>query len=237
MYLSHKKAFGLAVLGLGSLVAAIPATADTAIDTTSAWNGSSGVQPWGLGPVGTTTSTYGETITTPADHYLTNFTFYINTSNTINYQSYVYAWDGAEATGPALFSSAVQTTTPGAGYQSYTTQTGGLDLTPGSQYVLFSTTSGLQAGQPSGTSTWGYTGSNPYAGGQFQFANSEDNFSALTTQPWGSFGTNDLAFKANFAGTNPMATPEPSEAASIGFGVLGLSGLMLRARKRRAVSA
>lgn len=234
MILGNKIGLGLMILGVGSLMAALPATADTVLDTTASWDGSQSIHPWG---VGGNTATYGQSITTPADHYLTDFTFYINTQDAINYQSYVYAWDGTKTAGPALFSSTVQSTTPAEGFQAYTTNTGSLDLTAGSQYVLFFSTSGLQAGQPSDLSSWGFTGKDSYVGGDLQFANNGDDLSALGTQQWASFIPGDLAFKANFASTNALATPEPSEVASMGLGVLGLGALMLRARRRRATAS
>lgn len=235
--LKHAPLLGLAALvALG--LAAHPAQAQTTVSTVSQGTGANYESPWGV----TDTSTYGQTFTAPSDNVLNDVSFYLGTryggSGPINYQAYVYAWDGSKATGPALFTSAVESYTPtGVGNASNLvyTSTGNTILTAGQKYVAFLTTAGLQTGQLQSSSFWAMTdsASGAYSGGDFVFFNSGNNFNALTTHAWDDTGTGwDTKFAMDFS---PAATaaPEPSSVAAFAFTGLGALGLMLRARKRR----
>jgi hypothetical protein len=202
----------LRFFALASLLASL-SFADTVVSAGQ----NSNVFEWGV----SNTATYGQTVTTPvADTELASFTFNLgpqwNGSGNINYEAWVYQWSSVNnrATGPALYQSALQTYTPGAGYTPVTFNPG-IDLVAGDQYVMFLSTSGLQSGRPQSTIYWGSNSSNDYTGGSFVFLNNGDNASQWTNANWnvGFSGAADLAFTADF-----KSTPEPSSFAA--FGVL-----------------
>lgn len=206
------------ITGMAFLAAA--AHAQLTIDTTPFWNGTDNVSPFGL-PY---TATYGQTITAPvADPILTSFSFEMNLPASDVFQTYVFAWDGAEASGTALYTSAV-TSTAGTGFQEVTFNTGNLALNPGSSYVLFASVS---QDPSSGTGALGQPGnSDVYSGGQFVYLSNGTDASLWTTSPWtqGYLGTGgDLAFKATFS-----PVPEPSVLTLAGLGGLGLFLLLRR---------
>lgn len=210
------------ILALGTALLAASAQAQMTIDTTPFWNGTDNVSPFGL-PY---TATYGQTISAPlSDPYLTSFSFEMNLPATVLFQGYVYAWNGAEASGTALYTSGL-TSTAGTGFQEITFDTGTLSLTPGSSYVLFASVSANPTS--TGTGSWGQPGNTDvYSGGAFVYLDNGTNPSEWTTTPWTQnfLGTGgDLAFKATFA-----PTPEPSVLALAGLA--GLSLLFLRRRK------
>jgi hypothetical protein len=209
-----------ALIGLTGLIT--NAMADTVIDTTLGWDGSSAVAPFGLPD----TATYGQTITVPlTDTSLTSFSFEMNQPASDIFKGYVFAWDGLKASGSSLYTSPVMSTS-GSGFQEITFNTGGLSLTPGGTYVLFASASEIPAS--TGTGTWGQPNiSNPYSGGGFVFMNNGTDSSQWTTVNWvqnllGIGG--DLAFKASFS-----PVPEPATLALASLGGLGM--LLLR-RKR-----
>jgi hypothetical protein len=239
--------FGLVVISAGLLAGVPPrASADVIIDTTPLWNGSNGISSFGL----PNTATYGETVTAPAapDDLLDSFSFLVREDyGTVAFRGYVYAWDGAKATGPALFVSPTQTLTPGASFQSVTFTTGGVPLTPGARYVLFASPSGVPGSDPSTGSEWAYLGTSTfagqdgYAGGNFVFLNNGNDPAQWTTTAWndptyyGGRSGDDLAFRVSFAAPPPPPppVPEPSTLALLALGGGALAGWR-RWRKRRA---
>jgi len=230
--------YGLLALSCGAIFGVTPALADTTIDTTPSWNGSSAVQPWGT-VAGGNTPTYGQVITTPADHFLTSFSFELNTPAGIGYTGDVYAWNGVSATGPALFQSPQELTSgPSGAFKLTTVDVPFLDLTAGSQYVLFLTTVGQSAGGNSG-GPWGQPQfQNVYPGGGFVF-NNGGTVGSLTSGSWnqGFLGSgSDLAFKATFASSPVAATPEFGSVFSLG-GLLAASGAGLWIKRRRRKQA
>jgi hypothetical protein len=163
------------------------------ISTVGSWNGFNYVYSFGY-PI---TGTYGQTFVAPAQAAaLTSFTVYIkNLSAYVNFQFYVMAWNGTEATGPILYQSPVTTTAGTSGFQAYTFNTGSVPLIPGATYVAFATVVGTT---PGGTG-WAVANFYPYPSGEFVYNYSGTNFSTLTDTPWLSLGL-DLAFAATFAG-------------------------------------
>jgi uncharacterized protein with beta-barrel porin domain len=194
---------GAALLALG-----VPASAQN-IDTTTSWNGTTSINPWGV--TAAATPTYGETITaTAGQSRLTGFTFELSqqSGTAPQYQAYVYRYNSATnlITGPALFTSGVFTAPSGAAYTAVTISTGSLALAVGQQYVLFFSTTN-QTGQPAASYKWGQlTNTTTYAGGQFVFNNSA-NFASLSTVPWSINQPNDLAFIAMLSGLNGFISP------------------------------
>ncbi len=166
----------------------------TTIDTTPYWNGTSFISSFGY----PNTATYGQVVTVPStsDAVLKGFSFYVNLPNTCTFRGYVYAWDGAKATGAALYESPTRSTTGSGNYEEVAFETGGIALTPGTQYVLFASTS-EEVG--SGSGRWGspsqdvYTGS----GNTFVFLNNGTNLAQWTTTTWSTISM-DLAFRATF---------------------------------------
>lgn len=213
----------LAVLWLG----AIPARAQSVIDTITGWNGTSEV--FTFTDSSSTTQTYGQTITIPAvQNVLTSFTFEIKLPASVSFAGYVYGWDGAEATGPALFTSAPTHTTGSGGFEAITFNTGSLNLQSGAQYVLFASSTGLTSSAP-GSGSFGFNVSNPYTNGLYVFTNETTSASWTTTswtQNWSGPGS-DLAFRVTLV-------PEPSTFLLLGG---GLGTLALFGWRRRCVLA
>jgi uncharacterized protein with beta-barrel porin domain len=190
------------------------------IDTTGSWNGSTFISSWGV----PNTATYGQTITaTAAQGRLFDFTFYLaqQSGTPPQYQAFVYQWDAASSriTGPALYSSAVMTAPGGTSYAPVTFNAGGVQLTPGQQYVLMLTTSSVTP-NPNATYRWGaLTNNTIYAGGHFVFFNNTANFSRLSTAAWSSI-FDDLAFIARLTPVPltsllpPGAPVNPTQVAS-----------------------
>jgi len=167
--------------------------ASTKIDTTPYWDGSHFISSFGKPD----TSTYGQVITAPSngDSVLQSFSFNMNQLKTTVFRGYVYAWDGAKATGPALYESS-PTTTAGSGvYDKIEFKTLGIQLTPGAKYVLFASVS--KDTSPNDAGRWGSTTNSAYGGGNFVFINNGTNTAQWTTTNWSSIAE-DLAFTANF---------------------------------------
>jgi PEP-CTERM motif len=209
------------LLGLAS-----QASADTTYDTTPEWVGGS-ISAFG----NPDTATYGQTFVSPTDNVLNDFTFFILGDPGIHLQmtAMVFNWtgplqgNGGMATGPALFQSASFGLDTDGTFQTVTTTTGGVTLTPGSNYVALLTVSDpVDYSQTTGTVDWGFLpffthGANN-GGGGFVFFNNENNFGALNTQTWDTFSDfGDAAWTAHFSG---RSVPEPSSLALIGLGGL-----------------
>ncbi len=161
------------------------------IDTTPSWNGKDSVQPFGYPD----TATYGQVITVPACGVtLQSFTFYMNLPASCTFQGEVYAWDGAMATGAALWEGPPTQTSGSGTFEPITFVPGGVPLPAGGQYVLFASVSKLSG---SGMGPWGMIYGNPYSGGDFVFINNGHDPSQWTSTEWDQFGY-DLAFRATF---------------------------------------
>ena len=204
------------------------ARAQTTIDTTASQN--TGVASFGNPP---SSPTYAQTITAPTapnSSVLLDFTFEVLNYSAfpINAIAYVYAWNGTTAIGPALFSSA-QFTIPGSA-TAYVPETitpfGGVNLIPGSEYLLAFSTVG--ASSSNGFAGFGFVGGpDAYSGGEFVY--SADS----TTVAGAAFlntGAQDLAFRADF-GT--AAVPDKgSTALLLGLALAGLCALSARGKRQ-----
>lgn len=217
-----------AALALATALFAGQAAAQN-IDTTAAASGIFGI--FGVPD----TATYGQTITIPAGvTQLTSFGFEMQSvPSTVVFRGEVYLWDDANnrATGPALYESAVRSTT-GATPQLITfSPPGGVTVVPGQKYVIFATTSRDQAGA-SGQGLWAASSSNPYAGGDAVFINSGANPADWTSVAWAVNATTDFGFVANF-NAPPAPVPTLSEWAMILFGLVLAGGAVVMVQRRR----
>jgi hypothetical protein len=205
-----KKIHVIPALVVAALVASTGmAKAQLTIDTTPFWDGFANVYPFGL----PNTASYGQTITTPLlDPILSSFSFELNLPATTEFQGYVFVWNGAEASGTALYTSGV-TSTAGTGFQQITFTTGDLSLAAGSSYVMF--VSASEDPTSVGTGYVGWLPEDVYSGGEFVFLNNGTDTSQWTTTAWGSVQGTDLAFKASF-----VPIPEPYTSALIALAVM-----------------
>jgi hypothetical protein len=191
------------------------------------------------------TATYGQTFTVqPGATALQSFSFWLSnnaelTTNpaSLRFKGYVMAWNAVagHATGPALYTSAVQNG-PTLSSQRYDFATGGIALNANAQYVAFLSASPLFASIPPATSTAAMetTLSGTYAGGQFVYTNNGTDFGQLTTTTWdlsSNFPEYQAHFEARFAGA-VTTVPEPSSLAL--FAVGGLAMLVVANKRKRA---
>ncbi|MEM7553528.1 MAG: PEP-CTERM sorting domain-containing protein [Cyanobacteria bacterium P01_A01_bin.84] len=192
------------------------------INTISSWNGRRSARPFGE----RNTATYGQTFTVGADNILDNFTFFLQNKSgpdAVDFAAYVMAWNGAKATGSKLYESTQRSTDLNVpGMQKFTFKTGGINLTPGAQYVAFLSASDFFDGIR-GKAKMGYLGRDIYYGGGFVFSNNRSNFKKLKRQKWSHFHGRDAAFKASFSSTK-QEVPEPLTILGvITAGGMGLS--------------
>jgi len=193
--------------------------------------------PGGDGTISTfgrpNTQTYGQTFRTPAvDTRMQNFSFWITNSSAFEMKGYVFAWDGAKATGSALFMSDLLFAPVGE-FMKTTVQTGGLNLVAGGSYVFFLSTSGLQ-GEGGASMEWNSYGADTYVDGTFVYLNHDENGdeqAEWTADEWSTWSpTTDLRFEANFNTMDQNVVPEPSTYVLMATGLMGLGAV---ARRRR----
>lgn len=212
------------------------AGAQTILDTTAAWTGD-GVAALG----GNGVAAYGQTFTVPSDPVLQSFSVFLadfDTTLPVQFQAFVAGWNNSRSvfrpSAPVLFSSPVMTLPGGNNnWQEVTIQTGGLQLTPGGQYVFFLGTYGLFQGIQYQLKMGTINFSSPYAGGEFAYdgqSPSNGTLSQAFAQSWqvvaGDAAGADAAFTATFT-----AVPEPS------VGVLLAAGLLAWLLRRRPLGS
>lgn len=231
---------GLAALAL-VLAGRGAVSANTILDTTPSWDGSTYISSFGVA----STTTYGETFIAPSDNVLQDYSFQISGDAGVHLsmKGYVFAWsggllggEGGQAVGPALYGSPSSILFDGNGnFQTVTVTTGGTALTPGNAYVMLLTISNpSDLSASTGTAVWGDAGYQHVAGaggGGFVFFNNGNNFGALNTQQWDNFSDfGDLAFTAHFT-----SAPEPASLGLLSVGAIVLMGFAWRRRRTWAM--
>ena len=137
---------------------------------------------------------------------LGSFTFYLHVEPALIFRAYVYAWNGSEATGPALYEGPNMHTANESVFEPITADTGGVAVTPGQQYVLFFSIANNKA-EDENLATFNYQDSwgavydpSAYTEGSFKFINNGYETSDWTTVGWNEFNNPNLAFTAVFSG-------------------------------------
>jgi PEP-CTERM motif len=181
----------------------------------------------------------GETIKVPTDGNtdLVSFGFAIfEPSNAVpvGMVAYVYAWNGSEATGPALYTSPLTPISNGGEtnpfFEPYPIfETGGLDLIAGQEYVIFVDAENsvyLDYLMTSIGSAVGGSDSN----GNYTVTTQNADPSLWTTEAWSIGGIGDFQFQTSYVATFAAPVPEPGAwiMALAGFGSLGLIRLATR---------
>ena len=119
-------------------------------------------------------------------------------------------WDETRAVGPVLFESGPRVTGNLAGYEDFSFETGGLQLSPGAQYIAFLSESAFFDGTDD-DSLLGSPRADVYPGGDFYFLNNGSNFDLVTSDLWTRTSDSaDAAFRMSFV-------PEP--VALVSFAV------------------
>ncbi|WP_310482203.1 PEP-CTERM sorting domain-containing protein [Chamaesiphon sp. VAR_48_metabat_403] len=221
---------GAACVALGG-VSSVQAA--TLIDT-----GGNGGNGGTFSPFGETfNSSFGQTFTVGSDNILNDFTFWLNdrtNPDAVDFAAYVMAWDGTKATGSIIYQSSPQSTNGASGFEQFTFNTGGTNLTSGQQYVAFLSTFGLLDGI-TGQAQMGASFTRTYSGGEAVYTStnfdpSSPNNSWIKPEAFG-LGTFDAAFTANLSSASAQPVPEPS--SSLGLLVFGgfVAGKVLKRKK------
>src|SRR6478609_9177673 len=164
-------AAGLAILALGTVSASAGvAGAKPTINTYKTWDGSTFVSSFGCPD----TTTYGQVITVPSGKTkLNKFTFSWKNLSTgsMKVRGEVYAWDGAKATGSALYQSEARFVSFGDSLFHFETfKPNGVPVTAGHQYVIFASIDKEYEKCKNGYElVWAWLGTDGYAGGNFVF--------------------------------------------------------------------
>ena len=182
-------ALAAAVLGSGPALA---------INTHHGWDPNNTVGDFGC----PNTTDFGQVITIPKfKHTLGDFSFWqkgqAGGERSMVVRAEVYLWDGAKATGSAVYESDPRT----IAYKNFKfhreTFSANVSVTPGAQYILFLTVD-KDFDQCTGdyTTRWGLVDDTTYAGGWFFYLNSGGDASLWTTPGWTNY-SHDLVFAAS----------------------------------------
>ncbi len=180
-----------------------------------------------------TIPSFGQTFTAPAGvARLDRFTFYLYSNAegaaTVSFTAFLYAWDGARATGGPLYSSGLRQAAACCAPVAETFESN-VAVTAGAQYVAFivPTNGSIAAMHPS----VGGAFTDSYGGGRFTFTTCGD---APTSCNWFFSQTVpglDAEFRAEFSTENGVArVPEPSPVPLLAAGLVLL--VLVRARRR-----
>lgn len=226
--------FAVAALSLTGLTAARPAAAQTTLTAVSysaatldTYNGQ-----FSLGYSFQTTNALNVT----ALGYLNDGATGVNATHDVQIYQITSGTVLNPQAGTALFGTpiSVMTTLASPTYNtfSYTTLTAPVLLAANTQYDIVANNNG---------NGYGIDAQGVFYGGGIRYGTSTYQFGATTPVfNMGAFPDNNIGnfgpnFQANIA--SPSAAPEPSQIAVLGFAVLGLSGLILKARRKTAAVA
>jgi hypothetical protein len=172
------------------------------VDSGFVWDaeGGAGVE-WGDGDV----ETFGQTFVA-ADTSLTSMTFFVDDqgADQIEFEAYVYAFDGQKAVGDAVFASG-KLTTDGVsnGFEPVVVPTPGARLEKDEVYIAFLTVSKTM---PTGAGARvGFTGTN-WIAGHFMYNDNGANFGQLFSTGWASPFA-DLACRFEFGHAGKTTAP------------------------------
>lgn len=196
------------------------AAAAQATTYTSAPNGG-GVAPLAV----PNTTTYGEVFTAPSTggSTLDSFSFWLQGSLAQAYGG-IGTWSNG-GIGTNVYTSATFGTAY-AGFTEVTVNTGGVALTPGQQYVVYFSNSGIAGDSGSDTFEMG-SGSALESGGM---AWDNNNGNSPVHANWNGCRGNCSITLASTMTFSPSAVPEPATYALFGLGLLGIAV----SRRRRA---
>lgn len=177
------------------------------------------------------TATYGQTFSLAGNHALNSFSLYLTGEifAPVHFKAYVYEWNGAHATGAALYASGAQSfggAGPGSA-KEFAFNTGSLSLVGGKTYVAFLSTSGLFDNVLS-TARMPIAPNDAIAGGSFVYINNGNVFDRVTDTMWNS-RDHDVWFKASYDGGTAADVPLPATLPLLGAGLLALG--LVRRRK------
>lgn len=214
-----------AALGLALSLSWAGAAAAQNVDTRATATGS--VNSFGK----SSTPTYGQTITIPAGQgTISSFSFVMNNvPSTFTFEGVVMAWDGAKATGPVLYRSALVSTTGPTPQEIVFTPVTPIPVVPGQTYVLFASAAN---GAGVGGGEWAAeVPPGSYAGGQYVYTNGATE--AAWTSNWDlpPYTNTDVGFTVIYA---PVSTvPTLSEWAMILLALMLAGGGALYIQRRR----
>ncbi|MCW3058416.1 MAG: hypothetical protein JWQ02_237 [Capsulimonas sp.] len=174
-------------------------------------------------------SSVGETFTAPTDNILDSFSAtFVDTQDPLTFS--LFSWNGSSTTGSALYTSGPLTGSTAGGIATFSFTGINATLTTGNTYAAILTDGSSfyyvkTAHDPS---------IDPYTGGQMIAGLGPGLFTILDNQP--IFKYEDMAFTAKFSG-RPSGVPEPGAPLTLGVFALGLTAIMLRARKTNSKAA
>jgi hypothetical protein len=203
-----------------TLAAPASASAPVTIGTTGGPGFRGGYEFGGGGSV----ASIGQVVTVPEGvTSLESFSLSPQVAPSFLFRAYVYAWNGSQTTGPALYESADLHAPSEASFQRLTLQTGGVAVTAGQQYVLFLSRSNEQAADEADTSGYafqivrseGFFEPPPYQEGGLVTLSNGYTPSDWGTQAWSDFGFfYDAEFEATFdVPAPPPVNPPPADPA------------------------